>query len=482
MKFLELGECETIYIDGDIVIPEEDTLQISETVNRVLITGPYQIKVEGVLLAIGPEDDREETDINGDFINFQGSTLEGNYWKGILFSNLNDSGVETSIIENCRFDYADKMDMTYQGGGAIAIYNSDQVKIKGSVFYANSARLGGAIYIENSNPHIEDCYFQLNGKETGQDGTVITTAGGAMYIKNSKPYLHRLQFLNNYSISGGAAIAVDNSSITISNVLLAENETAGLGGAIEVFSDITGSLLKIVNMTSADNVAMQNGGGTFHTNGENTELEVINSIMYGNSKVELFIEGKTPEITYSIIESASTESYFGEGCSEDNPYLVDGARYKLANNSCSYSDGNTVVSPAIDAGHPDSLDAVLDCYAGLGTSRADLGYYGGRYNDMPVSVIDEVATQIPSNYELAQNYPNPFNPSTTIQFAIPKAGMVSLKIYNILGQEVATLINREMNAGFQRVNFDASNLTSGLYFYRISSGKFTDVKKMLLIK
>ncbi len=89
---------------------------------------------------------------------------------------------------------------------------------------------------------------------------------------------------------------------------------------------------------------------------------------------------------------------------------------------------------------------------------------------------------LPKKYMLAQNYPNPFNPSTTIQFSIPKASMVSLKIYNTLGEEVATLINKEMGAGFQSINFDASNFTSGVYIYRLVSSNFTASKKLLLMK
>ncbi len=83
---------------------------------------------------------------------------------------------------------------------------------------------------------------------------------------------------------------------------------------------------------------------------------------------------------------------------------------------------------------------------------------------------------------MAQNYPNPFNPSTTISFASPNQANVKLSVYNAIGEEVAELVNREMNAGFQSVDFDASLLSSALYFYRISSGNFADVKKMLLIK
>jgi hypothetical protein len=146
-------------------------------------------------------------------------------------------------------------------------------------------------------------------------------------------------------------------------------------------------------------------------------------------------------------------------------------------------------SPAIDAGHPDSLDAELDCYAGLGTNRADMGYYGGRYSENTTDVEEEnIETEIPNKYELSQNYPNPFNPSTTINYSIPvvnahtSTANVTLKVYDILGREVAVLINKEQAPGNYSVKFDASNLTSGLYFYRLTAGKFTSVKKMMLLK
>jgi len=102
------------------------------------------------------------------------------------------------------------------------------------------------------------------------------------------------------------------------------------------------------------------------------------------------------------------------------------------------------------------------------------------FNSPKLGVGDDVNRVI--DYSLEQNYPNPFNPSTTIEFAIPKIGMVNLKVYNILGEEVAELINREMNRGFQSVKFDATHLSSGLYYFRISIDSFVDVKKMLLIK
>ena len=89
---------------------------------------------------------------------------------------------------------------------------------------------------------------------------------------------------------------------------------------------------------------------------------------------------------------------------------------------------------------------------------------------------------IPTTYSLSQNYPNPFNPSTKIEYSLPEASMVRLSIYNSLGQEVATLVNSNLSAGKYSVDFNAANLSSGIYFYRLQSEKFNAVKKMMLLK
>ena len=85
-------------------------------------------------------------------------------------------------------------------------------------------------------------------------------------------------------------------------------------------------------------------------------------------------------------------------------------------------------------------------------------------------------------YELKQNYPNPFNPFTSIQFQIVNQGMVTLKIYDMLGREVKTLVNEIKSPGKYVISFDASGLSSGVYFYKMTAGEFTNVKRMVLIK
>jgi len=89
---------------------------------------------------------------------------------------------------------------------------------------------------------------------------------------------------------------------------------------------------------------------------------------------------------------------------------------------------------------------------------------------------------LPSNFSLKQNYPNPFNPTTTIQYSIPQHSNVTLKVYDILGNEVATLVNEEKERGIYSVSFDASQLSSGMYLYRLQAGSFIETKKMILVK
>ncbi len=90
--------------------------------------------------------------------------------------------------------------------------------------------------------------------------------------------------------------------------------------------------------------------------------------------------------------------------------------------------------------------------------------------------------ELPSKYSLSQNYPNPFNPSTVINFSVPKSGVTTLKVFNVLGQEVATLVNKELSAGNYKYEFDAGQLTSGLYIYQLQSDSYSEVRKMMLIK
>jgi hypothetical protein len=95
---------------------------------------------------------------------------------------------------------------------------------------------------------------------------------------------------------------------------------------------------------------------------------------------------------------------------------------------------------------------------------------------------DRVQEQSPTGFALEQNYPNPFNPTTTIRFAIPQNEQVTLKVYDLLGREVATLVNEQRRAGTFEEHFDASHLASGVYIYKLTAGNFAASRKFILMK
>jgi hypothetical protein len=98
------------------------------------------------------------------------------------------------------------------------------------------------------------------------------------------------------------------------------------------------------------------------------------------------------------------------------------------------------------------------------------------------ATADESSVETVKEFELAQNYPNPFNPSTIIGYTVPVAGHVSLKVYNTIGQEVATLVDAENTSGHYDVTWNAHNLASGVYIYKLEAGQYHDMKKMILVK
>jgi len=110
---------------------------------------------------------------------------------------------------------------------------------------------------------------------------------------------------------------------------------------------------------------------------------------------------------------------------------------------------------------------------------------GGRFRAIGDSTLVDVKlpeSEIPVEFALRQNYPNPFNPTTTIHFSIPTSVFVSLKVYNLLGQEVATVVHEGLPAGRYSRVFDVGELPSGVYFYRLTAGEFSETKRMMLLK
>jgi len=99
-----------------------------------------------------------------------------------------------------------------------------------------------------------------------------------------------------------------------------------------------------------------------------------------------------------------------------------------------------------------------------------------------ITDVNDKENYLPTNFALQQNYPNPFNPATVINYSLPRSNMVSIRVYDVIGNEIANLVNEEKPAGRYSVNFNASNLSSGVYFYRMQAGSFVETKKLILLK
>ncbi len=117
-----------------------------------------------------------------------------------------------------------------------------------------------------------------------------------------------------------------------------------------------------------------------------------------------------------------------------------------------------------------------------GDSLWSSGVNGFYISSNAVSYVNEIEQMLPEQFKLSQNYPNPFNPTTTIEYSLPIRDYVSITIYDVLGNKVKEIVNEEKNAGNYQFQFDGSNISSGIYYYKISTSNFTEVKKMLLLK
>ena len=149
--------------------------------------------------------------------------------------------------------------------------------------------------------------------------------------------------------------------------------------------------------------------------------------------------------------------------------------YRSTNQGSTWTTATTVTGAAFN--DIDLTDGAGGCPTGWAVGTGTITKMTGS----PTGIIS-YSGEVPSTYLLKQNFPNPFNPTTNINFSIPKSGFVTLKVYNMAGMEVATLLNENKTAGNYIVGFNAANLPSGAYFYRIETGNYTDTKKMLLIK
>ena len=219
-----------------------------------------------------------------------------------------------------------------------------------------------------------------------------------------------------------------------------------------------------------NNVITGNSTGIYILNASPT---ITNTILWGNAE-EIYIGGGSPSFRYCDIQGG----WEGEGNINADPLFrnPENGDFHLMADSC----GDVYNSFCIDAGDPAIFDSMLGCDWGLGELRSDMGAYGGE--GIATGIIDENRPDIPSRFLLHQNYPNPFNAATVIRYSLPEDGFVTISMYNLLGQRVATLYDGLQKSGYHQTVWDAEDNPAGVHFYRIQAGSYQESKKCLLLK
>ena len=523
-----------------------------------------------------------------------GTYFESNwlYSKNIVLASLFITTNDTSYINNTIID-GDSTDCT------LAIYgNIDSTcKIIGFTIQNGIGCVygqGGGIYIEGSNPTLENLIIKNNSGGTNGGGICLNSNsnalinnvliennsseyGGGIACFNSEPTLKNCTIKNNHASYNGGGLYLEMSNPILKHTSILMNSSNNEGGGLYIMD---GDFL-FINLSIINNIANNGGGLYYENNNDNINPIIKNSILWDNIPQSI-INLNNVSITYSNIQGG----WEGIGNIDLDPLfcLIDSSDYTLAENSpcvdtadpnSPYDENNTIAdmgafgigceqfnfSPSeFSLSTPDNnSDIIIDEYNLIDNSisfsweaSSDLNndsliylfrYISSEINDFSVdtnvtnfdisyldfyndlfennislasitwnvSVTDGIDTimaenapytinidinnalnsfsekLIPKIFSLHQNYPNPFNPKTIINYDLPNNAMVQIKIYDILGRKIISLVNNKQKPGYHSIEWNATNdhgspIPAGIYFYMIQADNFIQMKKMILLK
>jgi predicted outer membrane repeat protein len=451
---------DSVEVYGGFAGTETSTEERNIFENETILTGDIGIKgdvSDNCLSVIINNNSNYSSDTPEPIFHIDGFTITGGY-------NDNNRG----------WDYLDN------GGGMRNLWGVIPI-IKNCRFIGNTAIEGGAIYFEGyhstleqkSKSTIEYCVFESNKATAGR--------GGAIFVNDATIFIDILacRFVNNSSLSHGGAVHLYGAMPKIFNCLFDGNTTDSWGSAL--YSEFGGAwfvldLPLIINNTFVNNqITSETAKLVIYL--DNYYNYMANNAVWGNDGSRIWLRGH--------------KSYFyNNAVTEEAEYVTEG--------------GNNIVLSANNAGDPNSpyfsdperghwwlQEASPLKDTGLWTDEVPLYDIMGNPRDAvpdigcyefdPTSIEDD-GTALPRTAELYQNYPNPFNPATNIRFALSRPGHVELNVYNVLGQFVKKLADKDFVAGYHSVRFEADDLNSGVYYYRLKAEGKELTKKMLLVK
>lgn len=409
------------FVTDDILVSNGNTLEILEG-TEIYFHADKKLKVDGKLIIKGTDEENVILTSVNDSI----------YWGGIDFKYRAESNINNCIIDNfVRFSVHT---------------NNDKVKIENSSF-----------------------------SDAKSYETIIYTELSDVVFKNTK-------FIGN-DANGAAIISLVAANVQFVNSLFQNNSGS-------LFANSIIGYLRLINCTAFDNNLPSDQEGNYYllnagTSGMGpTKTEIVNSILYNSKPLKFSTYYQRDAIEPPILNIHSSFITQGEAAFENTgfDYTISGNLY---NGDPGFFDSSGTLnssSQCIDVGansywenKPQAID--LAGNTRIWNNIVDLGAY--EYGSQPVSVEDN---SLPLNFSLSQNFPNPFNPACKIKYEVASPRKVELRVYDILGRVVDTLVSEIQSAGEYEIKFDASHLASGVYFYKITAGSFVETKKMLLMK
>jgi len=337
----------------------------------------------------------------------------------------------------------------------------------------------------------------------------LSAGGGGIRVGDGVPRILNNVIMSNSGMYGGGIVLnytgaiVRNNVIARNAVFQAVSGAATFGGGGIWVSENFGNSAKIIENNTIMSNSSTGAGSQFAGRGGgilvgSTTATLRNNIIWGNTQstgAQIGLIGGTAAVTFSDVEGG----WAGAGNINQNPMTSDTSYYLLPNSLCiDAGDSNSVYNDPEDPGSPGFAQ-----WPSRGGLRNDMGAYGGPGRHVLGNIVTSVREvppfNIPTGYSLSQNFPNPFNPSTTIQFSLGHSGFATLKVFDTLGREVATLVSEVLAAGMFRTEWDATGVPSGVYFYRLSvtpsasrdlvptsrdgqSNNFVQTRKLLIVK
>jgi hypothetical protein len=500
-------------VRGNLEIYSGDTLRINADVT-VYFNGSFNITVHGVLLALGAEDDN--------IIFTTDTTANPDGWQGLrVIGSGAVSRLECTILENGRClgqnDYGlggalfcdrasvelTKTQIQYcraLSGGGIYARNSSVLMLQHTQVHNNDANdgCGGGISCRTGTAlTLMDCDIKDNvalyGAGMCLDGTVAEIAasrisknaaeiwGGGIFSSAARITMYNSVVTANSSIGGGGIDGRWEVTLTMDRCVISNNTAVrpgidGSGGGMALI----GGEQVVTNCTIVGNLGAQ-GSAIYGAN----HLHLTNSIIVGNLRSRaVYFTGIGAEINYNCFNNNAGGNFAGsyvpyylgevvqvnaneDSCDVfanvfDDPLFVDSAEadYTLQSDS-----------PCIDAGDPQSPHDPDN-------SIADIGAYW--YNSPDEAA--PAASELPRRIALHPAFPNPFNPAATLAFDLPQSARISLRIFDIMGREIAVLADGKLSAGHYEINWNAAGFASGTYFAVLESSGIHSVQKLLLLK